>query len=937
MSPKKEAFNPGHKRKDPPAGKSGSRDSITKRARTGNFQRRDIPTQPAVAGLDSATGAMNVAAFVSAREYEIKALEKSMQRDRKGLSQRAFQQVPRSMRRRGASHNTKKVPKRLQQRATREMKEDNTPTVNAKTRPKSRLTRIRMEKAKKLVGINQRIRALERRKKTEKEGVLDPENMVDLSRAPKVKKNKLAEAPKATAKFKKRQVHKTWLPTHLWHAKRAHMTRPTEPLWRMAIPLEPTEKSYRPTHRAGGGRGAIASDMSYMATISCSGEEAALEQLLQDIAFGDDCAIDVWGKKGDKWKYGTRALSSWISNSLQNKELIGPSTVMWCPKTIPNHNESEVVMEAEGKLASQRKIFIRIHPAAFQQTWVLVLTVVKEKKLAISVEDLRFEIGSIDITGPASTEALQGVLKSATSSVAATTWSKLEGVTNPAVLPLGSILVLDVLDPRLHNLPEKPKLVDQDIETETLLAELLATWPLDQALSQSGLFSNEARYSASRSLPSQKSIDRRRTEAGPGKVPESKDTDPKIPILLLASRSSQNVSNRQGTWTVLLPWKCVDVIWRRLLSYPLSSGSTPRFSGLKQQQQLAFEKLEPWFPGDFPGTEAGKAWNRTEDENRKKNWERKPPSRRVNWESVDLGNNEKGELGLGWSCDWSYLFNDPKESSDHIGPGPASTDPAEPAPLKTRNESTTDVERAGAIKLYRQVPRKVADILLSRQVPNINSESVGLPHLVTIRLRYLTRGTPNPAARIYCLASLKDRPDLREKWIATSGGAQSSTKQSMKKERSNHGGDVKNHRVYPTENIEDFHVPGYDPAWDDEKKSKNARLRSKNNKEPNAASRAELAASLLQNDELKTIEYPQCPSKEHLVGFVTGGAYNLAEGRGTAIGSMWLEKLLEMWDDDLKAAGTDSRRLKKLEQEKKMVIVRNAGETVGRLAAWELV
>ena len=400
MTPKG-SLNPGYKRKDPPAGKPDNKDPPSKRARAGNFQRRDIPAQPAIAGLDPATGAMNVATFVSAREYEIKALEKSMQRDRKGLSQRAFQQVPRNMRRRGASHNAKKVPKRLQQRAAREMKEDNTPTVNAKTRPKSRLTRIRMEKAKKLVGINERIRALERQKKTKKEGVLDPDNMVDLSRTPKVKKNKLAEAPKATTKFKKRQVHKTWLPTHLWHAKRAHMTRPTEPLWRMALPLETTEKSYRPTHRAGGGRGAIAWDMSYMATIGCFGKEEALEQLLHEMAFGDDCTSGVWGKNSIKWKHGTRAMSSWISNAFGNKEPIGPCTVLWCPKATSYHDESEVVMEEEDTLAPQRRIFLRIHPAAFLQTWTLALTIVKEKKFAISVEDLRLEIGSIDITGPA--------------------------------------------------------------------------------------------------------------------------------------------------------------------------------------------------------------------------------------------------------------------------------------------------------------------------------------------------------------------------------------------------------------------------------------------------------------------------------------------------------------------------------------------------------
>ena len=81
---------------------------------------RTIPVQSADAAL-STSGELNVAAFVKAREFEINALSKSMQKSKKGLMSRAFQQVPRAMRRRTASHNVKKVPRRLRQRAEREV------------------------------------------------------------------------------------------------------------------------------------------------------------------------------------------------------------------------------------------------------------------------------------------------------------------------------------------------------------------------------------------------------------------------------------------------------------------------------------------------------------------------------------------------------------------------------------------------------------------------------------------------------------------------------------------------------------------------------------------------------------------------------------------------------------------------------------------------
>jgi len=66
-------------------------------------------------------GELDVSAFVKAREYEIKALESSMGKAKKALTTRAFQSVPRSMRRRTASHNVKKVPKRLRARASKEV------------------------------------------------------------------------------------------------------------------------------------------------------------------------------------------------------------------------------------------------------------------------------------------------------------------------------------------------------------------------------------------------------------------------------------------------------------------------------------------------------------------------------------------------------------------------------------------------------------------------------------------------------------------------------------------------------------------------------------------------------------------------------------------------------------------------------------------------
>ena len=69
-------------------------------------------------------GELNVDKFVKARAFEIQALEDGMKRSKKLLSQRAFQSVPRDLRRRTASHNVKRVPKRLRARAAKEVEHD---------------------------------------------------------------------------------------------------------------------------------------------------------------------------------------------------------------------------------------------------------------------------------------------------------------------------------------------------------------------------------------------------------------------------------------------------------------------------------------------------------------------------------------------------------------------------------------------------------------------------------------------------------------------------------------------------------------------------------------------------------------------------------------------------------------------------------------------
>lgn len=111
------ASNPA-KRKEPASGPYGSTGGAARRAKT--FDARQLAVQSTDAAL-SATGELDVAAYASARAFEIQALEDGIQRSKTALTTRAFQKVPRALRRRTASHNVKRVPQRLRARAKREV------------------------------------------------------------------------------------------------------------------------------------------------------------------------------------------------------------------------------------------------------------------------------------------------------------------------------------------------------------------------------------------------------------------------------------------------------------------------------------------------------------------------------------------------------------------------------------------------------------------------------------------------------------------------------------------------------------------------------------------------------------------------------------------------------------------------------------------------
>ncbi|KAL6893249.1 ribonucleases P/MRP protein subunit POP1 domain-containing protein [Trichoderma evansii] len=910
------------KKRGPPAPNGRSDAFLQKRAKV--YAARNIPAQPADAALKD--GELDLVAFVAAHEFEIRALEQSMAASRAVRSSRAFQQVPRGLRRRTASHNPKRVPRRLRARARKEMHEDNTPLVESRKRkPRTTRARIRAQTAKRL-----RILAARKRKKKEKKSKEAPtddntQNSKDIGVVgrkprPKIRRNALNDPPKPAAKFRKRQIDKTWLPTHRWHAKRARMTEPKEPLWRFAIPLTPNEKIYRPTHRAQGERGTMVWDMTYMSTIGLYGNYAGMARVLKKVGVTHD---SCWNDKGRKWRQGTRAWTGVLSRERAGVQRpMCQSTVVWDP-------ESQENTEAENEKKIQRRIFIRVHPSAFLELFNELLRLTKMENPRLYIEDLRFEIGSIELSGPASTEALLSVLLAYPSgpnpkNKHAELFESLKGLTNPAALPNNSVLNFTIQDPRLRYPPRKMEFPETE-QAQMRLLETIASWPAEKNLQPSLLFDRDVRHKAS-GLPSQKSINRRRSKITPGVPLKPTVIDPAIPITLIASRSAVG-TQAQGTWTLLAPWKCILPLWYSIVHCPLVSGGNPRFAGLNETMQVAFERSMPWFPADFLGTDAGAEWELERRRIRKRDWAKRPKSKRVEWASLNLGAGRQGEIGDGHACDFEFLFGLGQQQQVHIRDSSPPLDAdnsgdamdvdqagSEPTTVKKKDVSADEMPY---LKLLTSISKTTFNSLITSTAA-VPSPLPPNP-IVCVRISLLSRGVVGSCARIYRLpavsvpippssdievpASIPPEShslpsDLRSQWLSRIPSSSSSSSYSTKSK----------------------HQP---------------QSSSRSQSQADMETRKRLLAQelLAPPPDLETISlspnqfdiggHPLVPDAEDLIGFVTTGSFSLANGRGAAIGSIAVEKVLP----DIKANPKEGR----------LCIVRNAGENIGWIARWEVV
>ncbi|VDC04482.1 unnamed protein product [Peniophora sp. CBMAI 1063] len=835
-------------------------------------QARDIAVQP-VAGPSTSNAAassrsvtfnsmqglpskLDVEKFVESREFEIKAMQQAQKNASSSATHRAWQELPRHLRRRAASHDVRRVPQRLRGKSARE------------------------------------IDAMKRKA---------------LGRA-RPKRGKSAQIPR-NIQLLKRQVNKRWLETHMWHAKRMKM----ENMWGFRLAVQPTEKSFRPSHRAAM-HGAILHDASYFGLLELHGSAPAVTRLLEIC-----CDPQGPSASAPRFTTGVRTCDTALYKLKRHDGgaiaseypcgLIGPAEVMWRAEDEDAEEEAPAPMDTAtsatepaangGKRKRKRKnksidkgkgkaqpeeastctAWVRVHPTilpdalkALKLAASVALDELRQssqhagKEYAIEVANLRDAVNVFEIMGPKSSQVLKGALTpvEGQSKEFNEFWRQLGNLQSPASVPGNMIVGFTVHDPRL-NFPPRNAHATIPPETTPSLPEAFTKDP-SPSLASSTLWDPNVRVPLYTNKLTKKAIDARRAQASiPGTKLKPTPADSRVPVMLI-QRSAGPASTSRDTdgsgihgWTLILPkgWA------QPFLDTLIYTGT--RIAGQRERAAQFFESGAANFPSDYPLTGAYDEFARERAEREKERWGRRPPAKRASW----------GKLGTRspWVADWGVVLGADAPKGDADGEGEdEDMIPAQRAEVEQAKKDGKEVkpwllrgphvarlvtDASGMLNPASKVLEHVNAARMKRDAPPLPREaedSLYVGALVRVRMRMAGRGNAEAMAVVYEVGD-----GSIGKWA-----------------REIRSGRIKLDEV---------------PLGGEKKKGKGKRKQRPGDftDEDEEEDAEEVAAS---NEEDVEPDYKE----DRIIGYVTTGSYSLSRGCARAIGAIPLSALLEAQD-----------------------------------------
>ncbi|KAG0280188.1 hypothetical protein BGZ96_001647 [Linnemannia gamsii] len=585
-----------NKRPGPPAGSGKDKKRVKmQQARSIQIQNTPSPSSsmhstpaasPSGSSAAKSTRTLDVVNFAEARAFEINALHKAMESSRNAAAQRAFQSLPRNLRRRAASHNIKRLPVRLRDRAKREVESD---PVKKGKKPDNRYKRRRS-------------------------GTLAEE-------------------------YLRRQGTKRWLETHIWHAKRMKMVE----IWGYKLAEHSNEHGIKSAYKSSHHQ-CILQDSSYNGCLEITGTKKDISDVFARML---DPTMPTIGSA--RYITGKRQYTTFLYEfDSFPRNLIAPATFLWRQEP-HSENAMEVdELSKQGQLwVWVHPSAFEATKATIQETILKInkadLVNVKDMENSLVMFDFTGPRSTALLKA-----VLQLCQSSAASPYqeAHKTWEAICNMRSSSSLPPGIILGLLAEDPRLtfpHKAEARPASIPAQESRKA--QEIITHWP--ESVARSGIWdADERERLLSTMAPESKLNERRAQNLVPGTKLLPTESDSKVPLLLIQREGRPQIQRAPGGgssefecgWTLVLPKGWAMPFWKSMIF----AGARP--GGLRERRSFHFETHQSCFPYDFPNTAAYIDYAEESKKAGEGKYGRIPVAKRFNYEKMGV----EDPFGAAW-------------------------------------------------------------------------------------------------------------------------------------------------------------------------------------------------------------------------------------------------------------------------------------------------
>lgn len=530
---------------------------------------------------------ISLSKFLAARAREISTMKKCVLAGNPSQNTKLiFQKLPTHMRRRAMSHNPKRLPKKLRDIHKRQMAKSG--AVEVKPKRPSRKYRRRTNDLK--------------------------------------------------MEFNRRQKRVNWLNTHIWHAKRFHMTE----RWGFRLPHRPCDRSFRACYRASKDH-VLLQDISYFVCLQLCGD---FNHIIDKFKLITECVgRPIWTLGAKAFQNGKKEGKITIGNFNQKSKIIGDICFMWRP------------VDEEGDLRTKRKLWLWVHSAYLKQTCDCLIQLFNLEfknsdsqqetyvnlNEGLELRNLGTELSRFRLTGARSLSLLHAVLKPAEEALANQFLVNYDSfymeqllnknkssfdLFNKAqfVCDISPYAVISLIaeDPRFHWPEKRSKTMDHSsnqnyngiIQPSELVSDTL-------------LWLDDIRQSVNNSVLSNAEINKKRQcLLVPGtELAEKGAPVPLIVVQQPGSRNTQFLGYSSG-FDVIIPSAWARPIWLSFIMWGAKAG------GLRDAKSINF--IAGNQPFLSPDTEAGCLEEERISQKLRNLYFRKPPNKRTNFIKLSI-------------------------------------------------------------------------------------------------------------------------------------------------------------------------------------------------------------------------------------------------------------------------------------------------------------